>query len=66
MSCADSLEVIALEIERIQNLVGALALPLPDSMHVEQMKRQLPSVSANLKAAYIAAGGADVWATHPA
>lgn len=46
-------EQIAEMIDRLENLNGALQLPLRAEMHVEQLKKALPEVIAKLKAAYI-------------
>jgi hypothetical protein len=46
-------EQIAEMIDRLENLNGALQLPLRAEMHVEQLKNALPEVIAKLKEAYI-------------
>jgi hypothetical protein len=46
-------EQIAEMIDRLENLNGALQLPLRAEMHVQQLKLALPGVIAKLKEAYI-------------
>lgn len=46
-------EQIAEMIDRLENLNGALQLPLRAEMHVQQLKSALPEVIAKLKEAYI-------------
>jgi|FreactcultuFSWF8_1027224.scaffolds.fasta_scaffold02805_2 hypothetical protein len=40
-------------IDKLDNLAHALQLPLKDSMHVNQLRRELPEVVKELKAAYV-------------
>ena len=46
-------EQIAEIIDRLENLNGALQLPLRAEMHVDQLKRALPDIIAKLKEAYV-------------
>jgi hypothetical protein len=46
-------ETIAEMIDRLENLNGALQLPLRAEMHVTQIKAALPEIIAKLKEAYI-------------
>jgi hypothetical protein len=46
-------EQIAEMIDRLENLNGALQLPLRAEMHVDQLKKALPEVIAKLKEAYV-------------
>jgi len=49
------------EIDRLENLVGALTLPLPSAMHVNQLKVALPDVVARLKESYVGLIGENPW-----
>ncbi|MGN7786792.1 hypothetical protein ACTJIJ_19825 [Niabella sp. 22666] len=36
-------------IDRIDNLAAGLNMPLPPQMHIDQLKKILPDISADLK-----------------
>lgn len=59
-------EQIGLAADRVDNLIGALQLPLPAQMHVDQLRRALPELRDTLRLIYIAETGEDPWGTHPA
>ena len=59
------MDEIADLIDRLDNLVAALDLPLPAAAHVDCLRGSLPEIAADLKTAYIAAGGDDHWEHHP-
>lgn len=48
-------------IETIDNLLGALELPMPAEFHVNQMKRELKEVSAKLKQIYVEEEDENPW-----
>ena len=48
-------------IDRLDNLNGALQLPMPPAMHVTQMKIALPEVIAGLKEVYVGNYGENPW-----
>jgi hypothetical protein len=48
-------------IDRVDSLIGALALPMPDKFHIEQLKSILPDVSADLKKYFAEATGENPW-----
>ena len=52
------------DIDTLDNLIGALQLPLPPSMHVEQLKRALPELCRAMKQHYAEALGENPWSTH--
>lgn len=54
-------EAIGLLADRCDNLHGALSLPLPAAIHVEQMKRALPELRDALRTAYVVATGENPW-----
>ncbi len=48
-------------IDQLENLNGALQLPLRAEMHVTQLKIALPEVIEKLKAAYVHEFGKNPW-----
>jgi hypothetical protein len=48
-------------IDRVDNLIGSLELPIPPSMHVEQLKKILPEVVAELKDGFVGVTGENPW-----
>jgi hypothetical protein len=57
----EQLEEIGQHIDRLDNLCGAMKLPLPAELHLKALKEALPSVMDGLKAIYINAGGENHW-----
>lgn len=57
------LTTIALETDKIDNLIHALELPIPASMHVEIMQTILPGVRDKIRACLIAETGENPWKT---
>lgn len=60
-----SLDAIAEQIDRLDNLAAALDLPMPATVHVSALRESLPELIAELKANFIAAGGDNYWEFHP-
>lgn len=58
-------EQIASVAERLDNLIGALQLPMPPQFHVDRLKHALPELRDTLRLIYIAETGDDPWSTHP-
>ena len=48
-------------IEKIDNLRGALEIPMPAGFHVNQMKRELEEVSNQLKRIYVEEEDENPW-----
>ncbi|MEL5895914.1 hypothetical protein AAE250_20760 [Bacteroides sp. GD17] len=48
-------------IDTIDNLLGALEIPMPAEFHVSQMKRELKEVSEKLKRIYVEEEGENPW-----
>ncbi len=48
-------------IDRLDNLANALKMPLPDSMHVEQLRDALPEIVEQLKASFVNLSGVNPW-----
>jgi hypothetical protein len=46
---------------RIDNLIGAMQLPMPPVFHLERLKVALPEIRDTLRLIYIAETGEDPW-----
>lgn len=46
-------EELAEVVDTLDNLLGALEIPMPAEFHVKQMKEELKDVSSKLKQIYI-------------
>lgn len=49
------------EIDRLENLHGALQLGMPAEFHVRQLREALPDVARRLKEAYVELLGENPW-----
>lgn len=47
--------------DKVDNLNGALEIPMPAEFHVKQMKGQLEEVSNKLKSIYIEMTDENIW-----
>ena len=56
---------IGLLADRLDNLIGAMQLPLPAHMHLEGLRVALPEIRNALRLIYTAETGEDPWSTHP-
>jgi len=56
-----ALEDIALQVDRIDNLLASMSMPIDNSIHVEALKEALPEMKGPLIQAYFELGGVDVW-----
>jgi hypothetical protein len=65
MPTYESMELLGMQADRIDDLIGALALPLPDSLHVQALREALPGIRNRLRRVYVLETGDDPWATHP-
>jgi hypothetical protein len=52
---------VAEAIDTLENLIAALGMPIPDRIHVDAMRGQLPQVVDQIRRGYLSAGGEDVW-----
>ena len=57
----ESMELLSMQAETLDNLIGALALPMPAALHVEQMKRKLPAIRDALRKVYVVETGDNPW-----
>ncbi len=58
-----ALEDIALQVDRIDNLLASMTMPIDNSIHIDALKESLPEMKGKLKQAYFELGGDDVWIT---
>ena len=49
------------QIDRIDNLLGALEIPMPAEFHVKQMKSELKDLSDKLKQIYVEENDDNPW-----
>lgn len=61
MANTDIYEEFAQEIDKIENLVFAMNLPMGSDFHVEQLKKQLPEVVEKLKGLYVELADDNPW-----
>lgn len=61
MSTDKTIEDLGEQIERLLNLGAVLEMPLPDHMHVEQLRKSLPEITADLRKVYAGLAGEDPW-----
>ena len=52
-------------IDTLDNMAHALKMPLPDKMHVDLFRIQLPEIVAKLKKNYAAVTGENPWQHEP-
>lgn len=55
------MDEIAEVVDTLDNLIAALSMPMPNDLHVKALRLSLPDVRDKLRAAYLAAGGENVW-----
>ena len=55
------MEQIAEVIERLDNILGAMQMPFPDSTHMSGLREILPDVRNQLLEAYLKLGGENFW-----
>ena len=56
-----NLETLGGLVDRLENLLGALTLPLEPQMHLDGLTPNLKQIKNELKQAYFEFGGEDVW-----
>ena len=54
-------ELVVETIDRLNNLIAAMTLPMPAEIHLKALKESLPEIRDGLKEAYLDAGGEDHW-----
>ena len=52
-------------IDSLDNVANALQLPLPDSMHVQVLRKRLPDIVNKLKTEFVAVTGNNPWKVGP-
>lgn len=48
-------------IDQLESLSYSIQLAVPDAMHVEQMRKELPKLVEELKAGFVEAMGENPW-----
>ena len=61
MSNGQTIEYLGEQIERLLNLGAVLDMPLPDHLHVDQLRKSLPEITADLRKVYADLAGEDPW-----
>lgn len=61
----DQLESLGKLADKVNNLHGALQLPMPPQFHVEQMQRELPELRDELRSLVREVSGEDPWEGQP-
>ncbi len=54
-------EKLGQAIDRVDNILFALKMPLPDAMHVQVLRNSLPEIVEDLKAGFVEATGENPW-----
>jgi hypothetical protein len=62
MTKAEKFNELGEQADRLDNLVAGMAMPLPPSFHLEQIKAILPEISAEIKRFVVEQTGEDPWA----
>ena len=57
----DAMEELGQAIDRVDNLDGALQLPMPAQFHVDQLKKLIPECVRDLRAAFVKVTGENPW-----
>ncbi len=57
------MDKIAEAIETLDNLIGSLAMPIPDNFTVQAMRVHLPEIRQKLHDDYVLVTGDDPWAS---
>jgi hypothetical protein len=57
----DAKEKLGSAIDRVDNMLHALQLPLPPQMHVESFRSTLPEIVKELKDSYSKVTGENPW-----
>lgn len=58
---SDRYERIGLLADRVSNLLGAMKLPMPPQMHLDQLRKSLPELRDELRQLYADATGENPW-----
>jgi hypothetical protein len=61
MPMNNNLDNIGMQIDRIDNLISMLSVPLPDKDHLDSLKKILPDISGKMKQAIISEAGDNPW-----
>ena len=61
----DAKEELGRSIDELDDLAHALKMPVPDSIHVNCLREQLPELVAKMKRQFAAVTGEDHWEKPP-
>lgn len=56
-----NIETLGEQVDRLENLSAGLNMPLPPTMHIEQLKKILPEIAEVIKQYYITTTGENPW-----
>jgi hypothetical protein len=65
VSTYESMELLGMQADRIDSLIGALQLPIPDALHLKAMRAILPEIRDALRRVYVIETQDDPWETRP-
>lgn len=51
--------------DRVDNLIGALQLPMPPQFHVDRLKAALPEIRNDMREIYLNETGENPWGDNP-
>lgn len=54
-------EQVGESVDTLDNLIGAMKLPLPGELHLKALRESLPDLREKLRNAYVQATGEDHW-----
>ena len=57
----ENIEKLGLLIDKLENLIQAMTMPLPGSIHRHGIKPALPEILNEVKAVYLDEGGENWW-----
>ena len=64
MTHDEAWEDIGFAADSLDNLIHAMALPMPADFHLRQLRVSLPVIRDRLRADFVAATGDNPWKTH--
>lgn len=61
----ESMELLGMAADDIDNLLGAMQLPVPAQVHLDGLRATLPKIRDRLRAVYVAEMGENPWEHTP-
>lgn len=62
MATYESMEMLGMQADTLENLLGAMKLPLPAQMHLDMLRPALEGVMQKLREVYVLETGDNPWA----